>query len=83
MAAERQKQTRRVITSFMLRFVHEAEVGENELEEPDETETDWITPEVGRSASWRGVVKHIQSGAEHHFTSLAEAESFIKKYIEQ
>ena len=38
---------------------------------------------TGRTTSnWRGVVTHIQSGAEQHFSSLAEAENFIKKYIE-
>lgn len=74
MAANQQRQNRRVITSFMLRFVREAEElpgDEAEIEEPP------------GGSKWRGVVKHIQSGAEQHFSTLAEAESFIKKYIDE
>ncbi|HEX2914573.1 MAG TPA: hypothetical protein VH186_27475 [Chloroflexia bacterium] len=85
MAANQQRQHRRVITSFMLRFIHEAEVSEAEINPeiaPEETESDGLAPGESLASSWRGVVKHIQSGAEQHFTTLAEAETFIKKYIE-
>ena len=83
MATERPKQNRRVITSFMLRFVYEEEeiAGELTLALPEaSTET---TGEDEDNPGWRGVVKHIQSGAEHHFTTFAEAEAFIKKYIKE
>ncbi len=69
---------RREIVSFMLRFVREAE--EELLLTPATAEQ--ATPASNQAQSWRGVVKHIQSGTEHHFTTLDEAESFIKKFIE-
>jgi hypothetical protein len=84
MAGERQKQSRRIITSFMLRFVQEAEDGDEEgLPELDRPEQIEPAAENNRLAGWRGVIKHIQSGAEHHFTTLSEAENFIKSYIEK
>lgn len=76
------QQNRKVITSFMLRFVREAKLDE---EIPDSLDTSEETPHTNgdnAAAPWRGVIKHIQSGAEQHFTTLAEAESFMKKYIE-
>ena len=97
MAANPQSHPRRVITSFMLRFIREADETQAEAPLQASTQTETIAlpdpPEIrlvesdlaGRTATtstWRGVVKHIQSGAEQHFSSLAEAENFIKKYIE-
>ena len=115
MAAKPQNHHRRVITSFMLRFIREAEEipAEGPIQGPAQGPVQTpvqipgqaatqppvppqspvlpVPPEIppvendpaGRAASnWRGVVKHIQSGAEQHFSSLAEAENFIKKYIE-
>lgn len=107
MAANPQNHHRRVITSFMLRFIREAEEipaegpAQTTVQIPGQVSTQTpvspqspvlsVAPEIppvendpaGRTASnWRGVVKHIQSGAEQHFSSLAEAENFIKKYIE-
>jgi hypothetical protein len=78
MSTNPRRQNRLVISSFMLRFVHEAETEPlaEELEAVIEEQQEETVP-----VSWRGVVKHIQSGEEHHFTTLAEAESFIKKYI--
>ncbi len=77
MATNQSKQNRRVITSFMLRFVRETEAA---------PELSDLTPAPGPVESppdaWRGVVKHIQSGAEQHFTSMEEAQSFINKYIQ-
>ncbi len=85
MAANPQNHPRRVITSFMLRFVREAEETPVEIVVPPlPSEIGQLEPDLaGRAgASWRGVVKHIQSGAEQHFSTMAEAENFIKKYIE-
>ena len=85
MAANPQNHPRRVITSFMLRFVREAEEPPVEIAVPPlPAETDLPDPDLlGRvGPNWRGVVKHIQSGAEQHFSTMAEAENFIKKYIE-
>ena len=85
MAANPQNHPRRVITSFMLRFVREADESPAEtIIPPLPAEIGPLGPDlVGRPGSnWRGVVKHIQSGAEQHFTTMAEAENFIKKYIE-
>ncbi len=85
MATERQKQTRRVVTSFMLRFVYEAEVDPelpDESAEPEENQPG-LNVDENSTGGWRGVVKHIQSGAEHHFMTLAEAEAFIKRYIKE
>lgn len=78
MATERQN--RKIITSFMLRFVYEEEAGSELSPTPVPIPGDG-TPEDESNPGWRGVVKHIQSGAEHHFTSFAEAEAFIKKYV--
>ena len=83
MATERPKQNRRVITSFMLRFVYEEEETGAELTPALLEASPESDGEDGDNTSWRGVVKHIQSGAEHHFTTFAEAEAFIKKYIKE
>jgi hypothetical protein len=85
MAANPQNPPRRVITSFMLRFVREAEESPVEIVIPPlPAELDQDAPDSGgrTGTTWRGVVKHIQSGAEQHFSTMAEAENFIKKYIE-
>ncbi|NWJ45633.1 MAG: hypothetical protein HXX08_07120 [Chloroflexi bacterium] len=66
-----------VISSFMLRFVHEVEEETKAAIDKEQAEGE---SEVLQSA-WRGIIKHIQSGEEHHFTTLDDAESFIKKFI--
>ena len=76
------QQNRKVITSFMLRFVREAKIDEDISDLPDIPEENPRLNEDNSAPAWRGVIKHIQSGAEQHFTTLAEAESFMKKYIE-
>jgi hypothetical protein len=78
MSANRQKPNRKVIVSFMLRFV-----GETEDDAPELALAEPAQNGEALSGSWRGVVKHIQSGAEHHFTTLAEAEDFMLKYLEK
>jgi hypothetical protein len=85
MTANRRNQNRLVITSFMLRFVREADEAEEILESPasvSETEHELEDTQLNKKPGWRGVVKHIQSGEEHHFSTLLEAETFIRKYIE-
>jgi hypothetical protein len=76
------QQNRKVITSFMLRFVREAKINEDIPDLPGIPEETSLSNEEDTTSAWRGVIKHIQSGAEQHFTTLAEAESFMKKYIE-
>jgi acyl-CoA thioesterase len=85
MTANRRNQNRMVITSFMLRFVRETDEAEEILEQPDsipEPEIEAEDNHLNKKPGWRGVVKHIQSGEEHHFSTLLEAETFIRKYIE-
>lgn len=76
------QQHRKVITSFMLRFVSEAKIDEDIPGLPGISSETPLPEENNSASNWRGVIKHIQSGAEQHFTTLAEAESFMKKYIE-
>jgi hypothetical protein len=53
------------IVSFVLRFVQE---------------TKDIKPE-SPSASWHGVIKHVQTNEEQHFTHLADAIAFMARYV--
>jgi hypothetical protein len=32
-------------------------------------------------ANWHGLVRHVQSNAEHHFTRWEEAVAFIARYV--
>lgn len=53
------------VESFVLRFVADA-------------------PALGVSADtrgWHGVVVHVQSDQEKHFTNLADAIAFIARYV--
>ncbi len=53
------------VESFVLRFVADA-------------------PDQGVSAEtrgWHGVVVHVQSDQEKHFTNLADAIAFIARYV--
>lgn len=84
MAANPQNYPRRVITSFTLRFMREAEEFPVEIVVPPlPAEMVPLEPDLaGRTgAAWRGVVKHIQSGAEQPFSSMTEAENFIKNTL--
>ena len=53
------------VASFVLRFMQ------------DGTDTDTDAP----PASWRGVIKHVQTNEEKHFTSFADAIDFIAGYV--
>ena len=52
--------------SFVLRFMQETK--------PDET--------ARRTAAWHGVVRHVQSNTERHFTRWADASAFIAEYVD-
>jgi hypothetical protein len=54
------------IASFVLRFVHE-------------TATDG-TADPSRT-DWHGVIKHVQTNNEQHFSCFADAVAFIAKYV--
>jgi hypothetical protein len=54
------------IASFVLRFVHE-------------TATD-ATTDPART-DWHGVIKHVQTNKEQHFTCFADAVAFIAQYV--
>lgn len=53
------------VVSFVLRFV---------LDEPT---ADAPHPAAG----WRGLIRHVQSGEERHFTRWADAAAFIAHYV--
>ena len=54
------------LTSFVLRFV---------FDQP---------PEEGASSRqvWHGVIRHVQTNQERHFTRWAEAEAFVEQYVD-
>jgi hypothetical protein len=79
MAEDWQKQKHKVITSFILRFITEEEAS------PTGNTADFFVSKSESSVNnseWRGLIQHIQSGAEGHFTSFAEVQAFIQKFIE-
>jgi hypothetical protein len=64
--------SRRVVNSFMVRFVH--------LTEQEAAESaDMI--EIEPHHAWRGIVQHIQTGTELHFNRLDEVEAFMLKHL--
>lgn len=75
MGDERSKTGRRVVTSFVVRFVSESGQIELEPETPLQPEQD------ERLNGWRGVIQHIQTGSELHFSRLEEAEAFMLKHL--
>ncbi len=58
------------LTSFVLRFVSD---------QPPETAE--LAP-APASQAWRGVIRHVQTNQERHFTRWAEAVAFIEQYVE-
>jgi hypothetical protein len=54
------------IVSFVLRFVQETK--DTRPESPP--------------AGWHGVIKHVQTNEEQHFTHLADAISFMARYVD-
>jgi hypothetical protein len=55
------------VASFVLRFVQETTV-----------ETDVDSAQCG----WHGVIKHVQTNREQHFTRFADAVAFIADYVD-
>jgi hypothetical protein len=58
------------LVSFVLRFVSEQPV--------DEASAELSAP--ARSA-WHGVIRHVQTNEERHFTRWSEVVSFISRYV--
>jgi hypothetical protein len=54
------------MTSFVLRFVHDR-TGERA---------------GARQAGWHGLIRHVQSNEERHFSRWADAVAFIARYVE-
>lgn len=44
--------------------------------------TQEYAPEDRGRAAWRGVVRHVQSDQEIHFTRVADALAFISRYVQ-
>jgi hypothetical protein len=54
------------LTSFVLRFV---------FDQPSEEG-------ASNSQVWHGVIRHVQTNQERHFTRWAEAAAFVEQYVE-
>ena len=54
------------LTSFVLRFVSD--------QPPDEG--------ASNGPAWHGVIRHVQTNQERHFTRWAEAVAFVEQYID-
>jgi len=54
------------LNSFVLRFIQEAGPGED----------------ARRSPAWHGIIRHVQSNTERHFTRWIEASAFIAEYVD-
>jgi len=53
------------VASFVLRFVHETTDPPTDLPQSD----------------WRGVIKHVQTNDEQHFTRLEDALAFMARFV--
>ena len=58
------------LTSFVLRFV---------FDQPPETAGAAAAP-IGQA--WHGVIRHVQTNQERHFTRWAEAVAFVEQHID-
>jgi hypothetical protein len=54
------------LTSFVLRFVFDQPPGE--------------TAPIGQA--WHGVIRHVQTNQERHFTRWEEAVAFVEQYVD-
>lgn len=54
------------VDSFVLRFVREATTDKAQ----------------GQGATWRGVIRHVQTNRERSFTRWADALAFIREYVD-
>lgn len=41
----------------------------------------FVFDEASKGGGWHGVLRHVQSDAELHFTCWDEAEAFISRYV--
>jgi hypothetical protein len=64
--------SRRVVNSFVVRFVHLTE-------QEAAASADMI--EIEPQHAWRGVVQHIQSGTELHFNRIEQVKAFMLKHL--
>jgi hypothetical protein len=53
------------VVSFIVRFVYDQAAD----------------GDAGLGAGWHGVVRHVQSNEERHFTRWADAVAFIARYV--
>ena len=58
------------LTSFVLRFVSD--------QPSDLTESALVSG----SQTWHGIIRHVQTNQERHFTRWAEAVAFIEQYVD-
>jgi hypothetical protein len=66
------------VASFVVRFVQETVDNADRSsgrQHPSEATTDFS------QAGWHGVIKHVQTGTEQHFTDLAGAIIFMTRYV--
>ena len=57
------------LVSFVLRFVYD---------EPSEH----ATPGEHGAQGWYGIVRHVQSNSERHFTSWEDVSAFVAQYVD-
>jgi hypothetical protein len=62
------------VESFVLRFVADAPSDAASLEAS-------TSPNPVPPARWHGVVVHVQTNQEKHFTNIADAVAFIARYV--
>ncbi len=58
------------LVSFVLRFVFD--------QPPETTET----APAPTGPAWHGVIRHVQTNQERHFTRWAEAAAFVEQYVD-
>jgi hypothetical protein len=54
------------LDSFVLRFMQETRPGE----------------QARRTPAWHGIIRHVQSNTERHFTRWTEASAFIAEFVD-
>ncbi len=62
------------VESFVLRFVADAPSDAAPLESS-------ASPDPAPPARWHGVIVHVQTNQEKHFTNIADAVAFIARYV--
>ena len=57
------------LVSFVLRFVYDAA-------------PDGASPDGSGAQGWYGIVRHVQTNSERHFTSWEDVSAFVAKYVD-